>query len=256
MQIQQALLTINKYSRPGTKIGPIKNIVVHWVGNAGSKGISNRNYFESLKDKKTYASSHYIVGLDGEVILCVPETEIAYHATVANSRAIGIECCHPDWEGQFNHKTYTSLIELLADLCKRYNLNPQIDILRHYDITGKECPKYYVKNNLAWTKLKNDVAVELKKLDVDQELISAINKLIAEGVMMNACNWNSIDKMDLRYAETLILRIGALFGFSDYKATIDYLQGKEVITDRTLWDRKEFVPKYIRTILIRVSKLV
>ncbi|PHV72197.1 hypothetical protein CS063_01610 [Sporanaerobium hydrogeniformans] len=91
---------------------------------------------------------------------------------------------------------------------------------------------------------------------VDQELVTAIDKLVVAGVKMNACNWNSIDKMDLRYAETLILRIGALFGFSDYKATIDYLQGKEVITDRTLWDRKEFVPKYIRTILIRVSKLV
>ncbi len=105
MEIQQNLLTKNPYSRPGTKIGRIKNIVIHWVGNAGSTAIANRNYFESLKDKKIYASSHYIIGLEGEVILCVPEEEVAYHGNSANSYSIGIENCHPDWGGKFNYKT-------------------------------------------------------------------------------------------------------------------------------------------------------
>ena len=34
----------------------------------------------------------------------------------------------------------------------------QINIIRHYDVTGKECPKYYVKNSKEWEKLKEDIA--------------------------------------------------------------------------------------------------
>lgn len=42
--IEERLLTVNPYSRCGEKQGRIKNIVVHWVGNAGSSAIANRNY--------------------------------------------------------------------------------------------------------------------------------------------------------------------------------------------------------------------
>ena len=77
MKIQEKLLTINPYSRSGEKQNKIEKIVVHWVGNAGSSALGNRNYFESLaKTHKTYASSHYIIGLDGEIIRCIPENEV------------------------------------------------------------------------------------------------------------------------------------------------------------------------------------
>ena len=81
MEIQDKLLTINSYSRSGEKQNKIEKIVVHWVGNAGSSAIANRNYFENLKDShKTYASSHYVIGLNGEIIRCIPENEVAFHA--------------------------------------------------------------------------------------------------------------------------------------------------------------------------------
>ena len=163
MEIQERLLTINPYSRSGEKQGTIKNIIVHWVGNANSSAIANRNYFEGLKDShKTYASSHYVIGLNGEKIRCIPENEVAFHAGShsMNRKSIGIENCHPDWEGKFNEATYNSLVELCADICKRYNLG--IDaIIRHYDVTGKECPRYYVRNEQEWIKFKNDVANKL-----------------------------------------------------------------------------------------------
>ena len=163
MEMQERLLTTNPYSRSGEKQGQIKNILVHWVGNANSTAIANRNYFESLKDShKTYASSHYIIGLNGEKIRCIPENEVAFHAGShsMNRKSIGIEVCHPDWEGKFSEATYNSLVELCADICKRYNLG--IDaIIRHYDVTGKECPRYYVRNEQEWIKFKNDVANKL-----------------------------------------------------------------------------------------------
>ncbi len=155
MQIQQNHLTPNPYSRQQSSMKMVKGIVVHYVGNAGTPGINNRNYFESLKDKKTiFASSHYIIGLQGEIIQCVPENEVAYHANNANSTHLGIECCHPDASGKFNDKTYASLIALCVDICKRYNLDPRTAVIRHYDVTGKTCPLYYVKNPIEWSVLK------------------------------------------------------------------------------------------------------
>ena len=159
MEIQDRLLTINPYSRSGEKQGTIKNIVVHWVGNANTSAIANRNYFENLKDThSTYASSHYIIGLEGEVIRCIPDDEVAFHAGSysMNRKSIGIEDCHPDWNGQFNEKTYNSLVELCASLCKRYGIDIN-NVIRHYDVTGKCCPKYYVEHPVAWQQFKQDV---------------------------------------------------------------------------------------------------
>ena len=64
-----------------------------------------------------------------------------------NRKSIGIEDCHPDWDGKFNDATYNSLVELCADICRRYNLSVN-NIIRHYDVTGKECPRYYVRTSL------------------------------------------------------------------------------------------------------------
>ena len=178
MNVQKMLLTPNQYSRPQIAIGTIKKIVVHWVGNAGSTAINNRNYFEGLKAgaNKVYASSHYIVGLEGEIIQCIPEDEVAYHANSANNYSIGIENCHPDWDGKFNDLTYKSLIALCADLCYRYKLNPEMDVIRHYDVTGKMCPLYYVKNITAWKQLKKDVLDVYNQLVMDaSSLITTIN---------------------------------------------------------------------------------
>ena len=160
MNIDQRYLDINPYSRPGIKLNSVKKIVLHWVGNAGSSAIANRNYFNRLNG--IYASSQFIVGLNGEIISCMPEDEVAWHAGNYNMNlnSIGIENCHPDWNGKFNDSTYNSLIELLVYLCKKYNLT-QNDIIRHYDVTGKVCPKYYVENPSEFEKLKQDVASRL-----------------------------------------------------------------------------------------------
>jgi len=156
MNIEERYLTINPYSRTGEKLQSVKQIVVHWVGNSGSTAIANRNYFESLKDKHIYASSHYVVGLNGEIIKCIPEDEVAYHAgnRTVNRNSIGIENCHPDWDGKFNENTYNSLVELCVDICKRYNLGID-NIIRHYDVTHKICPAPFVNNEARWNDFKS-----------------------------------------------------------------------------------------------------
>ena len=126
--------------------------------------MDNRNYFNSLskanigktKAQSTYASSHFIVGLQGQIVQCVPLNEIAYASNNRNADTISIECCHPDQSGKFTEATYKSVVELVAYLCLKYDLS-EGDVIRHYDVTGKNCPKYFVENPKEWTKFKSDV---------------------------------------------------------------------------------------------------
>ena len=162
MNIIQDFLVVNQYSRPGTKMQPVRFVVVHYVGNPGSSAKNNRNYFNNLATTKaTYVSSHYVVGLDGEIIQCIPENEIAYcQGSPYNSYSISIEVCHPDSTGKFSTVTEGALVELVADILKRNNLTVD-KVLRHYDCTGKACPLYYVNNPSAWVAFKEAVGKKL-----------------------------------------------------------------------------------------------
>lgn len=155
-------LTPNEYSRPGKELKEVNAIVVHYVGNPGTTAAQNRSYFENLKDTHaTSASSHYIIGMEGEIIQCVPLNEISYASNNRNKDTIAIECCHLDETGQFTTATYKSLVKLVAALCRTYDLDPETGIIRHYDVTGKYCPLYYVNHEDEWYGFKLDVKAEL-----------------------------------------------------------------------------------------------
>lgn len=133
-------------------------MVVHYTANPGSTAQNNRDYFENLKDThETKVSSNFVVGLEGEIIQCVPTAEVAYASNNRNNDSVSIECCHPDETGKFQDATYQSLVELVAFLCGKFDLGMD-DIIRHYDVTGKNCPKYFVEHEDAWESFKADVA--------------------------------------------------------------------------------------------------
>ncbi len=155
--ITEMFLTPNEYSRPQTPLTEVNSIVIHYTANPGTGAESNRNYFENLKSSKaTSASSHFVIGLEGEIIQCLPLNEIAYASNDRNNDTISIECCHPDATGKFSDKTYNSLIALTAWLACEYNLDKD-DIIRHYDVSEKLCPLYYVEHEDAWKVLKDNV---------------------------------------------------------------------------------------------------
>ena len=161
--IDVELLTPNPYSRPQKKMDKITGIVIHYTANPGATAIGNRNYFESLKDSHaTKASSNFVVGLDGEIVQCIPTWEMAYASNDRNHDTVSIECCHPDETGKFNDATYRSMVQLTAWLCLKFNLTEQ-DVIRHYDVTGKNCPKYFVENEDAWNQFKADVKTAMEK---------------------------------------------------------------------------------------------
>ncbi len=156
-ELDVRLLTPNEYSRPGTSLERVNGIVVHYTANPGTGALANRNYFEGLKDTHaTKASSHFIIGLDGEIVQCVPCSEWAYASNERNEDTISIECCIPDESGEFTGATYASLVELSSWLCFRYGLTAD-DLLRHYDVTGKICPKNFVEHPSEWDGFREDV---------------------------------------------------------------------------------------------------
>ena len=165
--VEQDYLTVNEWSRPGTELEEINGVVIHYVGNPGTTAHANRNYFESLSSGQegTYASSHFIVGLEGEVIQCVPLTEVAYASNTRNGDTVSIEVCHPDETGEFSPVTYDRAVELTAWLCVQFKLDPETGVIRHYDVTGKECPRYYVEHPEAWDAFRADVSAAIKELE-------------------------------------------------------------------------------------------
>ncbi|MCI8365253.1 MAG: N-acetylmuramoyl-L-alanine amidase [Eubacterium sp.] len=160
------LLDINKYSRPGTKLAKVKGVVVHYTANPRTDAIANRNYFNNLpkinakKGTNTYASSHFVIGIDGTIVQCIPTGEIAYASNDRNLDTISIECCHKKKNGKLTKATYHSLIRLTKYLCIRFGLEVK-DVIRHYDVTGKNCPKYFVQHPDAWTRFLEETEAEL-----------------------------------------------------------------------------------------------
>lgn len=154
---EENFLTPNEYSRPGDELKEVKNIFVHYTANPGTSAAQNRSYFERQKDEHLASvSSHFIIGYDGEIIQCVPLTEIAYAVMTRNFDSVSIECCYKAKDGSFTKETYDSLISLLAWLTDAYGLDTE-DILRHYDCGGKKCPLYYTDHEDKWEVLKADV---------------------------------------------------------------------------------------------------
>lgn len=160
-EIDVQLLDVNPYSRPGIQSNGIAGIVIHYTANPGSSAQDNRDYFNGLQDShETKASSNFVVGLDGEIIQCVPTWEVAYASNDRNYDSVSIEVCHPDETGRFTKKSYESLVQLTAWLCVKFDLTAD-DVIRHYDVTGKNCPKYFVEHEDAWEDFRENVSLAI-----------------------------------------------------------------------------------------------
>lgn len=171
--IDVQLLTPNEYSRPQIALEQVKHIAIHYTANPGASARANRDYFENLSHThETKVSSHFVIGLEGEVIQCIPSSEISYATNERNVDTLSIECCHMDETGVFEQATYDSVVRLTAWLCTRFGLTAE-DVIRHYDVTGKNCPKYYVENPSAWEQMKADIAGQIQEDYVLQENLSS-----------------------------------------------------------------------------------
>jgi len=163
--VEQVFLDVNPFSRPGTILEEINGIVIHNIGNPDTTALQNRNYFNNLQHRQhRFASSHFIVCLDGTIIQCVPVYEIAYASNIRNDDTLSIEVTHPDDTGRFTTESYDALVRLTAWLCLKYELT-SADVIRHHDVPGiiTDCPRYFVNNPDAWDRFLRDIESEMER---------------------------------------------------------------------------------------------
>ncbi len=151
------LIPVNGSARRGMELEDLTAIAIHYVGNPGTTAQQNRNFFALAE---TNVSSHFLIGLKGEIIQCVPINEKSSATNARNRDTISIEVCHPDESGAFTQESYDSLVKLCDWLCRLTGLTGD-DLIRHYDVTGKICPKYFVDHEDAWETFKQDVKASL-----------------------------------------------------------------------------------------------
>lgn len=156
MKITEKIIPINKYNRPGTTIKP-KRICVHYTGDCGKSASQLVAYWNNVakgvfKDKPwSWTSAQYIIGLDGEITRCIPDNEMAYAAANQNVDTIHIEVCYKKQNGEFEKASITALEELVRHLMDKYKISAD-NVVRHYDLTGKHCPAYYI-DETRWAAL-------------------------------------------------------------------------------------------------------
>ena len=157
--VDQQIIKVDGDSRRGVMLEGVRNIVIHYVGNPGTTAQQNRDYYANPSSD---VSSHFVIGLKGEIIQCIPLHEKSSASNHRNKDTISIEVCHPDESGKFTDETYDSLVKLTVWLCEVCGLDSS-DIIRHYDITGKQCPLYFVTHENVWERFKKDVAISISK---------------------------------------------------------------------------------------------
>lgn len=151
-------------------ISKIKYIVIHYTGNDGDTDEANIKYF---KTANRGASAHFFVD-DNTISQSVPITNVAYHCggkkyinslggkyykIVTNTNSIGIEMCDTERNGQYNLSVATkrNVIKLVKALMHDFNI-PIDNVVRHYDVTGKHCPQYFV-DDVAWAMFKREIEI-------------------------------------------------------------------------------------------------
>lgn len=165
MQTVKAHIPPSKWSRPQITRPDTRAIVMHWTGKAQQRALGVLKYWAERDG--TYGSAHFVIDHDGKVYEAMPAQELAYHCgsktytalaqdsplaltehdQSPNHHTIGIEMCVLDYEGTYSTRCYNAAIQLVANLCENFGLNPFHEVITHQMVVGwKECPKAWVKH--------------------------------------------------------------------------------------------------------------
>lgn len=143
----------------------IKYIVLHYTANDGDSDENNGKYFNGANRN---ASAHIFVD-DDSCTQSVPDNYVAWsvggskyantkggslYGKATNANTLNIEMCDTDRNGRYEAtaKTQENTIEIVREKMAKYNI-PIERVIRHYDVTGKLCPAYFVDED-AWKAFK------------------------------------------------------------------------------------------------------
>ena len=181
-----------RINAPGTKIIP-KGIILHYIGNPGTTARQNASYFSHVNSQ---ISVHYIVD-DTEIIEIIPPEQKSYGTSNKeyNESYIQIEMCHPDASGKVSEATLTNTVWLCRELMGRFSIH---EIIRHYDVTGKQCPLWYVKHPDEWEKLKERILEEEFTVSQYEEIMKGIERI---GERLDRIEAETVNRMIYNYVD-------------------------------------------------------
>ena len=159
----------NSTNYKNTESRDVKYVVIHYTGNANDNAINNCKYFQNGGIK---VSAHFFVD-ETNICQSVELRDIAYHCGTSgsyyhnlcrNANSFAIEMTTA---GNYivSEKTQINSAYLCAHLCKMIGVTADmVDtyVLRHYDVTHKNCPAQYVSNSTQWVQFKTWVKNILK----------------------------------------------------------------------------------------------
>ena len=137
-------------------------VAMHYTGNSKDTARANANYFTGAGRN---ASAHLFVD-DTEIRQSVALKDTAWsvgaksyrHASCRNANSISIEMCCTAGNYKISDKTKENAAHVCAYVCKLLGITAAgVDtyVLRHYDVTGKNCPAQMAgSGNTEWAAFK------------------------------------------------------------------------------------------------------
>ena len=225
----------NYGSKRNTKV--IKFLVYHYTANDGDTDEANANYFHNNVVK---ASAHRFVD-DDSVTISVPDNYVAwsvggglqgskghkYHKICTNTNSISIEMCDTIRNGKYevSPKTRANAIALGKELIKKYGIKKEY-VIRHYDVTGKMCPLYFVKDEKAWEEFKDELfRTESKpKTSTKKGYSGSFPSLGLKGYLKKGDKGNNVKKLQqfLNWCINTKLAVDGSFGDVTLKAVKNF----------------------------------
>ncbi len=177
----------------------IRYLVYHYTANDGDRAANNAFYY---RDNVVKASAHYFVD-DGHIYRSVEDLGIAWavggrkwadcprtgggslHGLVTNTNSLSIELCDTRRDGQLmaTEATLERAVKLGRALMERYDI-PIERVVRHFDVTGKHCPAYFMEAK-AWEAFKERLGEKEENMELDK-LIGAMTPEQAYQIMEKA----------------------------------------------------------------------
>lgn len=168
MKITRKLISNRSQLGGKRPLSAINFIVIHDTANAG-KGADAIAHYRYLQHTTRSGSAHYYVD-DKEIVQTIDDSVVAWavgdkwarkNATrddVTNYNSISVELCIN--EGIDKAKAYQNLLWLTRYLMTKFNA----EVVRHFDATGKPCPKSWQANNWSqWWKFKKELTNMVSK---------------------------------------------------------------------------------------------
>lgn len=174
MEIHFQQANVGNYLAASRGKAQIDYLVIHFTANDGDTAKNNADYFAR---ENISTSAHYFVD-ENEVWQSVRDADIAWHCGTRgtyfhpycrNANSIGIELCSRMQDGKyyFRDGTVDQAVQLVRTLMARYGIAPD-HVVRHYDVTHKNCPAPFVENAAAWQDFKRRLTGEVDDMTADE----------------------------------------------------------------------------------------